>query len=126
MKREKLVKVKSLKPKHFKSLLKVQYTITYIDSDILGPTGRLEPLINVFECDGQIVQSLPKQFRLCMQLVAVPVRGKKPPTVIMLTPGLMDAGKIFHRPYTKKEIAKMRADERERGKELEKADYCDD
>ena len=115
------------KPKRYRTIIKIQYAVTYCDSEIFGPTGMMDTMINTFECEGSIVQPLPKRFRLCMQMIAVPVRGKKTPTVLMITPDLMGAGRVFHRPYTKEEIKKMRADEdaREKKDEKEYRDYDD-
>lgn len=115
------------KPKHYKSLVRAQFAITYVDSAILGPLGRLDPLIHSFDCEGSIVQPLPKKFRLQMVLQVVPVRGKKPPVNLLVTPDIMGGGQLFHRPYTKEEIKKMRADEaaREKKDEKEYRDYDD-
>ena len=123
----KKIKAVVRKPQHYKALIRAQFSITYIDSEILGPLGRADPLIYTFDCDGTIVQPLPKSFRLCMQLVAFPVRGKKPPVPILVTPDLMAGGQLFHRPYTKAEIKKMRAEENERiKKELDEISEYDD
>lgn len=121
------VKVVAQKPKHYKSLIRAQFAITYVDSEILGPLGRLDPLIHSFDCEGSIVQPLPKQFRLQMVLQAVPVRGKKPPVNLLVTPDIMGGGQLFHRPYTKAEIKKMQAEEAARVKkeEEEYRDYDD-
>lgn len=115
------------KNNHFKSLIKVQFAITYIDSRIRNPLGQFDPMIATHEIDGQIMQSLPKTFILRMCLEAVEVRNtksrsKKPLKIILgYTTDLMDGGQLFHRPYTKKEIEKMRTDEEKRQKRLEES-----
>jgi hypothetical protein len=113
----KKIKVVAKKPENHKSLIKVQFMITYIDSSIVGPLGFADPLIHSFEIDGQLVQPLPKQFLFRLQLQAVEVRNpksrsKKPLQVIPLgfIADIMDSGQLYHRPYTKAEIKKMRDD----------------
>jgi hypothetical protein len=122
-----LVMLKKTKPEHYKSLIKIQYAITYVDSEIRSPIGRLDPLIYSFDVDGQVVQPLPKQFILRMRLEAIEIRDKKSRSrkplkiiPIMYTGDIMDGGIPFHRHYTKKEIAKMRVEEVKRIKQLEK------
>lgn len=111
-------------PGRYKSLIKAQFSITYVDSSIVDPLGRLDPLIHSFDCNGNIVQTLPKKFRLQMVLQAVSVRGKKRPVNILVTHDIMMGGQLFHRPYTKAEIKKMRAEKAARLKK-EAEEYHD-
>jgi hypothetical protein len=122
----KKLKAVAKNPEHYKALIKAQFVITYVDSSIVDPLGRIDSLIHSFECEGLIVQPLPKQFRLVMQLIAIPVRGKKLPVPLLTSPDIMMGGKLFQRPYTKAEIKKMRADEAKREKELQKSSDYDD
>ena len=123
---KKLKAVYPSKPRRHKALIKAQFAITYVDSSICDPLGRPEPLVNSFVADGQIVQPLPRKFKLLMVLRAVPV-GKGKAVDICFLPDIMNGGKLFHRPYTKEKIKKMRAEEkaRERKEAEEYRDYDD-
>ena len=109
-----------------KSLIKIQYMITYVDSSIRDPLGRMDPMVYTFEVDGMIV-ALPRSFYLRMKLEGVEVRdpksrSKKPLVItpILYTGDIMDGGQLFHRPYTKADIKRMREEEAKRQAELEK------
>ena len=120
------VKYHPLPAERTKSLIKIQYAITYVDSSIRDPLGRMDPLIYSFDVDGTIV-ALPRSFYLRMKLEAVEVRDKKSRskkplaiTPIMFTGDIMDGGQLFHKPYTKAEIKKMKAEEAKRRAEFER------
>ena len=113
-----------MKAQRTKSLIRVQYVITYIDSSIRDPLGRLDPLMYSFDVEGSIV-ALPRSFYLRMRLEAVEVRDKKSRKPLKITPilftgDIMDGGELFHRPYTKEDIKRMREEEAKRQEEFER------
>ena len=115
-----------MKAQRTKSLIKIQYVVTYVDSSVRDPLGRMDPMIHSLELDGSIV-ALPRNFFLRMKLEAVEVRdskarSKKPLKVmpIMFTGDIMDGGQLFHRPYTKADIKRMREEEAKRQEEFER------
>ena len=129
----KKITTKSLPAERMKSLIKVQYAVTYVDSSIRDPLGRTDPLIYSFDAEGSIV-ALPRSFYLRMKMEAVEVRdpksrSKKPLKVqtLLYTGDIMDGGQLFHRPYTKADIKRMREEEAKRRADFEEEldDYED-
>ena len=118
--------MKSATEERSKTLIKIQYAVTYVDSSIRYSLGRLDLLMYSFDVDGQVV-ALPRSFYMRMMLQAVEVRdpksrSKKPLkiTSILHTGDIMDGGQLFHRPYTKDDIKRMREEEAKRQAEFEK------